>query len=160
MPVLDNARHELFCQQIAQGKTLQDAYAAAGYNPNRSNASTLKSKQHISQRIDEILQERADITTEIMTRQVEVTRDSLLKDLEKARKIAEGLDQPNSMVMAIMGMAKITGNIIDRREVGDVGAFDGHTDEELTAEAARRARELGVAGPRLVEDGPKKVGVA
>jgi hypothetical protein len=29
------------------------------------------------------------------------------------------------------------------------------TDEELVAEAVRRARELGIAGPKLVEDDNK-----
>ena len=51
-----------------------------------------------------------------------------------------------------MGKARILGLIIDRREVGDVGAFDGMTDEELVAEGAKLARELGVAGPRNIDD--------
>ena len=55
-----------------------------------------------------------------------------------------------------MDKAKICGLIIDHREVGDVGAFDGFTDEQLVEEAVRRARELGIAGPRLVEDDNKK----
>jgi hypothetical protein len=55
-----------------------------------------------------------------------------------------------------MGKAKILGLIIDRREVGEVGPFHGLTDEQLVEEAARQARELGIAGPRLVEDDNKK----
>jgi len=55
-----------------------------------------------------------------------------------------------------MDKAKICGLIIDHREVGDVGAFDGFTDEQLVEEAVRRARSLGIAGPRLVEDDNKK----
>jgi hypothetical protein len=43
-----------------------------------------------------------------------------------------------------MAKAKIIGLVIDRREVGDVGAFDGLTDEQLIREATRRARELGL----------------
>ncbi|MFZ1188164.1 MAG: hypothetical protein WAO16_04105, partial [Pseudolabrys sp.] len=54
-----------------------------------------------------------------------------------------------------MGKAKICGLIVDRREVGDAGAFDHMTDEELVREATRMARELGIAGPHLVEDDPK-----
>jgi hypothetical protein len=38
--------------------------------------------------------------------------------------------------------------IVDRREVGDAGAFDHMTDEELMQEAVKRARELGIAGPQ------------
>ena len=54
-----------------------------------------------------------------------------------------------------MDKAKITSHIIDRREVSDVGAFDALTDDELVAQAAKKARELGIAGPLLVEDGAK-----
>jgi hypothetical protein len=42
--------------------------------------------------------------------------------------------------------------IIDRREVGEVGAFAHVTDEQLMQEAEKRARQLGLAGPRLVKD--------
>jgi hypothetical protein len=52
-------------------------------------------------------------------------------------------------------MARVLGLIIDRREVGEAGAFDDMTDEELVREATKMARELGIAGPRLVEDGSK-----
>jgi hypothetical protein len=55
-------------------------------------------------------------------------------------------------VAATIGKAKIRGLIIDRREVGEAGAFDALTDEELVEKAARLARSLGIAGPRLVED--------
>jgi hypothetical protein len=48
-----------------------------------------------------------------------------------------------------MGKAKIRGLIIDRREVGEGGAFDALTDEELIARATKKARELGIADPRL-----------
>jgi hypothetical protein len=55
-----------------------------------------------------------------------------------------------------MGKAKILGLIIDRREVGDVGRFDSFTNEQLVNEAARLARSLGIAGPRLIEDDNEK----
>ena len=45
-----------------------------------------------------------------------------------------------------MGKAKITGLIIDRREVGNVGTFDDMTDEELVEEA-RRSQALNWALP-------------
>jgi hypothetical protein len=46
-------------------------------------------------------------------------------------------------------MARVTGNIIDRREVGDVGAFSNLSDEELVRTASERAARLGL-WPRLV----------
>ncbi|MGC1846374.1 MAG: hypothetical protein WA309_16935 [Pseudolabrys sp.] len=43
--------------------------------------------------------------------------------------------------------AAASGQIIDRREVGDPGAFDGKTDEELMEEARKRAAALGLLPP-------------
>jgi hypothetical protein len=51
---------------------------------------------------------------------------------------------------------ELLGLIVDRREVGDAGAFDHMTDEELVREAARMARELGIAGPHLVMEDNKQ----
>ena len=69
--------------------------------------------------------------------------------------LALKLGQASAVVQCSMGKAKICGLIVDRREVGDAGAFDDMTDEELVREAARLARELGIAGPREVEDDSK-----
>ena len=62
------------------------------------------------------------------------------------------------MTMSVIGMARICGLIIDRREVGEVGTFSGYTDEQLLQEAMERARRLGLAGPELVvANGPGNV---
>ena len=55
----------------------------------------------------------------------------LLGYLEEARAIAIDKDNAAAVTSATVAMARILGLIIDRREVGDVGAFDGLTDEEL-----------------------------
>ena len=55
------------------------------------------------------------------------------------------------MAMATLGKAKILGLVIDRREVGEVGAFDHMTDDELVEEAKKRAAALGLSpDPKLV----------
>jgi hypothetical protein len=51
-------------------------------------------------------------------------RDVLLSELEEARQLALKHRQPSAAVQATMGKAKILGLIIDRREVGEAGAFD------------------------------------
>jgi hypothetical protein len=66
------------------------------------------------------------------------------------------LKNPSAAWQSAMAKAKILGLIIDRREIGDVGAFDSWTDEQLVEEAARLARSLGIAGQRLVEDDNRK----
>jgi len=75
---------------------------------------------------------------------IEVTKDTLLAELEEARQIAKEGKNGSAMAACTIGKARITGNIIDRREVRDVGPFDGLTDDELISEATRRARELGI----------------
>lgn len=67
MPILKNAKHERFAQARASGMTVDAAYAEAGYQPHRSNASRLSANDNISARVDEILNaaaERAGITAE------------------------------------------------------------------------------------------------
>jgi hypothetical protein len=152
MPVLSNSKHELFCQHLALGKTASEAYELAGYKPSRSNASVLKANQNISDRLSEILQQ----SERKVVQQIEYTRESLLAELEAARQTARDRGNASAMVSATIGKARVLGLIIDRREVGDAGAFDHLTDEELVARAAKKARELGLAGPLLVEVDNKK----
>lgn len=54
MPILDNARHERFAQELAKGATADEAYQLAGYKANRGNASTLKANQNILDRVAEL----------------------------------------------------------------------------------------------------------
>ena len=143
MPVLRNPRHEKFAQEIAKSKTATAAMAAAGYSDPR-NSTRLTKNDEIRRRIEE-LKERGAV-------RAEVTVASLLGELEEARQVALKLGQASAAVQCSMGKAKILGLIIDRREVGNAGAFDDMTDEELISAAVRKARELGIAGPREVED--------
>lgn len=51
MPVLKKARHEKFAQALSKGNTADDAYAAAGFKPDRGNTSRLQQKDNIRQRV-------------------------------------------------------------------------------------------------------------
>ena len=144
MPVLRNSRHENFAQELAAGKSAAEAYERAGYVKNSGNCIRLKGNERVSARVAEIQYGGAA--------RAEVSVASLLAELETARLLALKLGQPSAAVAATMGKAKMLGFIIDRREVGDAGAFDDLTDDELISAAARKALELGIAGPRLVED--------
>ena len=143
MPVLRNSRHEKFAQEMAKAKTATAAMAAAGYSDPR-NSTRLTKNDEIRRRIEELKERGAA--------RAEVSVASLLAELETARLLALKLGQASAAVQCTMGKAKICGLIIDRREVGDAGKFDDMTDEELISAAARKARELGIAGPREVED--------
>jgi phage terminase small subunit len=54
MGALKNTKHEKFAQGIAKGMSQDAAYEAAGYKQHRGNASTLRSKQNVIDRIAEL----------------------------------------------------------------------------------------------------------
>lgn len=60
MPFLTNARHEAFAQALAKGKTADEAYALAGFKPNRGNATRLKANDSIQKRVLELQTKVAD----------------------------------------------------------------------------------------------------
>ena len=148
MPALRNPRREKFAHELAAGHSAAEAYERAGYKPNYGNCIRLKGNERVAARVAEIQYAGAA--------QAEVSIASVLAELETARLLALKHGQASAAVAATMGKAKILGLIIDRREVGDAGAFDSLTDEELVARAVKKARELGIAGPREVEDDNKK----
>lgn len=131
MPILPNPRHEAFAQALAKGKTADEAYAQAGYKPNRHNASRLKTNEHITYRVAELQQKVA--------KKVEVTVESLAGELEEARQIAIGERQTSAAVQATMGKAKLFGlGTENRRLSGSVQVvtitakdLDGLTNDEL-----------------------------
>jgi hypothetical protein len=146
MPVLQNPRQEKYAQELAAGKSAAEAYELAGYKPNYGNCIRLKGNERVAARLDEILQE----STKKIVQHIEYTRDALLSELEEARQLALKRGQASAAAQCSIGKAKILGLIIDRREVGEVGAFDHMTDEQLMQEAMDRARRLGLAGPAEV----------
>ncbi len=54
MPLLDNSTAEIFAQNVARGKSYNEAYVIAGYKENGGNASTYASRPEIANRITEI----------------------------------------------------------------------------------------------------------
>jgi hypothetical protein len=101
LSVLPNARHEQFAQHLAQGKDADEAYALAGYKPNRGNAATLKAKQSISARVTELQSKAA--------KKVAASVEGLADELEQARVIAITDRQASAAVQATMGKAKLFG---------------------------------------------------
>jgi hypothetical protein len=79
-----------------------------------------------------------------------------LGKFEKAFKVAEKARNGSAMTMATIGMARVLGMIIDRREVGEAGAFANYTDEQLIEDIRARAARLGLPAPALVVDNTRK----
>jgi methyltransferase-like protein len=55
---LANPKHERFAQELSKGSSAAQSYQDAGFKPNRHNAATLAHKQHILDRVTELLAER------------------------------------------------------------------------------------------------------
>lgn len=142
MPVLKNPRHERYAQELAKGKTLDEAYKLAGYSPNRGNATRLKANESVLSRVAEI-QGRA-------AKRAEVTLTSLTEELEEARLIAVEKKQSAGAVSATMGKAKLHGKIIDR--VSNVDLSHLTTDELDTVIGILERAEARRSEPSAAQD--------
>jgi hypothetical protein len=163
VPVLPNAKHERFCQELASGKTAEDAHGIAGYKASRSGASQLKHQVNISNRVAEILAERevihaqatadavksAGLTKEwvIETLMVNVARAMQAEEIKRSDGTGTGEYRYEGSVAnkALELLGKEVGMFVDRKEIRT-----GHLDElpadsitelreQLIAERARRA---------------------
>lgn len=129
MPPLPNQRHERFAQELAKGKTADEAYEVAGYKPNRGNATTLKANQSVIDRLSELQTRAAD--------RAEVTAADIVKQLDEDRDLAHTEKQVSAAVSASMGKAKLLGLIKERHEhTGPNGGpikydFSGLDDDRL-----------------------------
>ena len=135
MAVLTNSRHEKFAQELAAGLSAAEAYGRAGYQHNYGNCIRLKGNERIVARVLE-LQKRGAV-------RAEVTVASLVQELDEARTTALRLGQASAAVAATMGKAKVTGQIIDRAEVGKPGEFDSMTENELLEFIMSNIKQLG-----------------
>jgi len=145
MPPLDNPRWEHFAQELAKGKPAGEAYVLAGYKANDGNCIRLKGTERVIARVQELLGRSAA--------RAEVTVASLLNELEDARKLAEKINQPSAAVAATLGKAKVAGLIVDRKEVGKPGDFEGMNVDQLREYIAREAAALGIGMPDAGEEG-------
>lgn len=79
MPILKNARHELFAQALAKGKTQTVAAAEAGYRSGRNNSHRLMAIEGIPARVLE-LQEKVARRVE---KSLEVTVERIERELAR-----------------------------------------------------------------------------
>ena len=124
MPILSNPRHEIFAQELAAGKTADEAYIAAGYKPNRGNATTLKANQSVLERVAEFQARSAARLT--------VTLEWLLEKAEEARQQAMQLGQTSAAVGAIKELGVLSGHRVEKSERRNVNIHD-MSDDELIA---------------------------
>ncbi|MER9580480.1 hypothetical protein [Mesorhizobium sp. M0276] len=110
--MLQNTRHECYARHRAKGKSIDEAYALAGYRPNRGNAARLNANESIKVRVAELQGEAAERAI--------VTIESIARQLDDDRQLARELGQAAAAVNATMSKAKIYGLVTDRHEVESV----------------------------------------
>lgn len=146
MARLKDPRYERFANLIVEGCTSVEAYdAIEGKGRSPANASRWRNNKLISARIDE-LRDRA-------ARKHEVTVDSLVDELEEARTMAQGLDQPAVMIQATVAKGKLFGLFSERVRVTSEVTVTARVDlSNLTVEELRTLR--GISQKILSNDTP------
>lgn len=173
MPVLSNPRHELFAQELAKGKTAEEAHGLAGYRANRGNASVLKQEQSIVDRVAELLTEREQVHAQSTLRAVEavsLTKAWVLEQMIDNALVSSGkktitlkvkprgselpvevevnMRDASAANRALELLGKELGMFVDRKEIGQPGDFASMNDGELLDKIKERAQLLGVTVPK------------
>ncbi len=143
MPVLKNARHESMAQALAQGKTADDAYAEAGFKPNRGNAARLKANDSIQKRV-------AEIKSRVAEKAEWTAADRLLA--LKSIFDASASDDRRTAIAAIAEANKMQGSYapVKREHSGPNGGpieYANLTEEEIDARITALAAGAGEDEP-------------
>jgi hypothetical protein len=156
MPMLRNPKHEAFAKSIAAGTNLVDAARAAGYGEARAKTtgSELRKYPKIMERIAELLERRAGLA------EVHGVFDmrTAIAECDQARDLAFGLGNANAMIAATTLKAKLTGLLVERRQIDykNVGELSDAELESLiqSAEANRQGK---VAIDKASENEPSTI---
>jgi hypothetical protein len=105
--------------------TVDRAYIEAGFKAGRGNACTLRAKQHITGRVNELLTARQRKSDESS-----ITLADVIAELDKAVATAERGGQAGALVSAATLRARLAGLLVDRHEIGDPGSFQSCTTPE------------------------------
>jgi phage terminase small subunit len=164
MPALENPKHERFAQELAKGKTADEAYVIAGYKRNRGNASTLKQDQSILARVTDLLSERevihaqatADaIKSTALTKEwvIETLKENVARAMQATPVRTNDEGEPSGEYQyqgsvanrALELLGKELGMFVDRKEVGKPGEFESMNADQLREYISREAAELGLS---------------
>ena len=107
-------KQERFCQVYIETGNASEAYRQA-YNAEKMRPDTVNNKAYgllhkgeIRARLDELRAEHK--------KRHEITVDTLVAELEEARKLAFETDKAAAAVSATMGKAKLLGLVVDKQE--------------------------------------------
>ena len=111
-------KQEKFCQGYIETGNASEAYRQA-YNAEKMRPDTVNNKAYgllqkggIRARLDELRAEHK--------KRHEITVDTLVAELEEARKLAFETDKAAAAVSATMGKAKLLGLVVEKQETNIV----------------------------------------
>lgn len=133
MDVLNNPRWERFAQELAKGKTADQAYVIAGYTQDRGHATRLAANGSIQARMSELLSKAAEVTL--------ITVESLTHEYKRNLADARIAGQHGVVVRALDSLAKLHG--LWTRQHEHKSQFEHMTDAELDAVIEKGALALG-----------------
>jgi hypothetical protein len=118
MPVKLTAKQEAFALGVVEGKTQADAYREAypgsrNWKPETvwARASELMADGKVSGRVNELREQIAE--------RHHVTQDELVAMARKAYDLAERREESSAMTQATLAIAKITGHLDRKPEMGE-----------------------------------------
>jgi hypothetical protein len=106
-----NRRQELFCQGCAAGMRKMDAYVAAGYSGTYKNKTSQPS--HLLR--EPKIRNRIRVLKAQMAFKLDVTVEKLVLELTEAFEVAKRDINPQGMVVATLGKAKLLGFLADTK---------------------------------------------
>ena len=127
MPILKNARYEIFALAIARGESAHTAYTLAGYKQHRQNAARLMTNEDIKARVKEV-QLAATLDTMLTIRQ----KREYLARIVRARVSELGDDSD-------LWQITVTEDGVTRKLPDKLRAIS--LDNELSGEVAQENRE-------------------
>lgn len=107
-------KREAFAMAYVETGNASEAYRRAGYSQNASaktineEASRLLANPKVSARVDELKAQHAERHGE--------TVDSIAAMLREDRQFARACETPAAAVSATMGLAKLYGHLVDKKE--------------------------------------------
>jgi phage terminase small subunit len=126
MAPLRNTRHERFAQELATGKSADEAYRSAGYKPDRAHASRLAANGNIRGRVTEL--------QHVAAAEVEITLESLIKEAAAIQELATKAGQYSAAISALIAKAKLAGRWIERGEQKNTNVNFTVSDEPMSDE--------------------------
>jgi hypothetical protein len=100
MPILQNARHEVFAQSRAKGARLEDAYEDAGFIPGNGHAGKLAQRPDVFERIAELRVEQAHLG--------DASPGAVIAALLRVAKASENLATPAGVKEARLTLLEVS----------------------------------------------------